>query len=74
MAGHSAVRAVVVVAGLWAVALPAQRDGVAHVDQRAVGEAKRGLISDHVARSATEAAVREHEPLMELVELGRTRR
>lgn len=71
--GHPAVGAVVVVAGLRAVALPAQLDRLGHRDLRTVGEMQRRLITEHVARRAAQRAVLKGQPLVKLVE-GRRRR
>ena len=47
--GHAAVGAMVVVAGLGPMALPAQHDGVAQIDARAVSGVERALIASDVA-------------------------
>ncbi len=69
VAGHPAVRSMVVVACLRSVALPAELHGVAHRDPSAVGAVKRRLIADQVAARARQLAVAERERLVELVEI-----
>lgn len=58
VAVHAAMGAVVVVPRLRTMALPAQLDGIAHRDQRAVGAVQRCLIAYHVTRCARLPAVR----------------